>query len=122
MGRFLDAVESFEGKNRVGELISPSVEHGTREGEKLLRHRLRIGEGSRLPRGVVMVTLVHAVIGGDAHPGPERMLAANLQTIVLYPVELVGQGANGCIAKPVIIVPSEAALIERDRAGEKHRE
>src|ERR1700748_3761464 len=98
MGCLLDAVEPFEGKNRVGELIGASVEHGTREGEKLLRHRLRIGEGSWLPRGVVMVTLVHPVIGGDAHPSPERMLAADLQTIVLYHVELVGQGANGCIA------------------------
>ena len=35
---------------------------------------------------------------------------------------LARDGIDGGIAEPIIVVPTEAALVERDRAGEEHRE
>ena len=52
----------------------------------------------------------------------ERMGAADLEAIVLHHVELVGERIDRGVAEPVVIVPAEAALVERHRAGEEHRE
>ena len=50
------------------------------------------------------------------------MGAADLKAVVLHHVELVGQCIDRGIAEPLVIVPAEAALIQRQRAGEEHRE
>src|SRR5436305_15303481 len=65
---------------------------------------------------------MNAVIGGDRNPRAERMAAADLEAIVLHDVETVGQRVDRGVAEPVIIVPAEAALVQRYRAGEEHRE
>ena len=65
---------------------------------------------------------MHAVVGGDGDAGAERMGAADLEAIVLHHVELVGQRIDGGVAEPLVIVPAEAALVQRQRAGEEHRE
>src|ERR1700676_1259609 len=65
---------------------------------------------------------MYAVVGGDADARAKGMAAADFETIVLHHVELVRQCIAAGVAKPLVIVPAEAALIERDGAGEKHRE
>src|SRR6201981_4070374 len=65
---------------------------------------------------------MHAVFGGDGDARAEGMLAADLEPVVLHDVELVGERVDRGITKPVVIVPAEAALVERNRAGEEHRE
>jgi len=47
----------------------------------------------------------------------EWMGAANLKPIVLYHVEFVRQRVDRGVAQPRVIVPAEAALIERHRTG-----
>src|ERR1700739_5073834 len=69
-----------------------------------------------------MKPLMHAVGGGDAPPRPKRMAGADLETIVLHDVELVGQRVDRDVAEPLVIIPAETALIERDGAGKEHRE
>src|SRR3954466_9266578 len=63
-----------------------------------------------------------AVVGGDGDAGAEGGGAADLETAVLHHVELVGERVDGGVAEPAVIVPAKAALIERQRAGEEHRE
>src|SRR6266851_2258523 len=65
---------------------------------------------------------MHAVVGYDADARPEGVAAANLKAIVLHHVEFVGECVDRGVTKPSIIVPAEAPLIERDSAGEEHRE
>jgi len=65
---------------------------------------------------------VHAVVGGDADARAEGVSAADLETVVLHHVELVGERIDGGVAEPVVIVPAKTALIKRQRAGEEHRE
>ena len=65
---------------------------------------------------------MHAIVGGDADARAERMAAADLEPVVLHHVEFVRQRIDRGIAELVVIVPAEAALVERDSAGEEHRE
>src|SRR6266576_6077041 len=65
---------------------------------------------------------MHALVGYDADARTEGMAAADLKPIVLHHVEFVGEGVDRGIAKPTVIVPAEAALVERDGTGEEHRE
>src|SRR6266404_8894567 len=69
-----------------------------------------------------MKPLMHAVVSYDADARTEGVAAADLKAIVLHHVEFVGEGVDCGIAQPLVIVPAEAALIERDGAGEEHRE
>src|SRR5258708_26323148 len=65
---------------------------------------------------------MHAVVGGDGDAGAERMAATDLETIVLHHVESIREGIHGGVAEPCVVVPAEAALVERYGSGEKHRE
>ena len=42
MRRLLDSVKPLQREDRVGKLIGAPVEHRAREGQKFLRHRLRV--------------------------------------------------------------------------------
>src|ERR1700746_519375 len=64
---------------------------------------------------------MHAVIGRDRDARAKWMAAADLEAVVLHHVEFVGESIDRSVAKALVIVPAEAALIERDRAGEEHR-
>src|SRR4029077_13068098 len=74
----------------------------------------------RLTGGIGIKPLVYAVVGGDADARAEGVSAADLETIVLHHVELVGERIDRGIAEPRVIVPAEAALVERHRSGEEH--
>ena len=39
-----DAIESLERKDRIRKLVGAAVQHGASERQKLLLHRLRVGE------------------------------------------------------------------------------
>src|ERR1019366_5926639 len=90
--------------------------------EEFLRHRLRVRERIRLAGWVGIKPFVHAVVRGDTDARAKRVAAADLEAIVLHDVELVRQRIDRGLAKPLVIVPAETALIERDGAGEEHRE
>jgi hypothetical protein len=44
------------------------------------------------------------------------MGTADFEAVVLHHVELVGERVDRLVAEPVVIVPAEMALVERDRA------
>src|SRR5882757_9241978 len=62
MRGFLDAVESFQGEDRVGELVGAAVQHRAGEGQEFLRHRLRVRKRSRFAGGIGVEPLMHAVV------------------------------------------------------------
>src|SRR5437588_12123043 len=49
-------------------------------------------------------------------------MALALETGVLHDVDAIAQRLDRLVAEPLVIVPAKAALVERQRAGEIHRE
>src|SRR6185437_6449271 len=66
--------------------------------------------------------LVYAIARGDGDARAEGVRAADFEPVVLHNVEFIGERIDRGIPKPLVVVPAEATLIERNRAGEEHRE
>src|SRR3569833_1034500 len=109
LGGLRNVVEPLQRQDRLGKVLRTRLQHRAGEGEKLLAHRLRSRERGRLAGGIVVQPLVHAVLGGDRNPGAERMGAADLQTVVLHAVELVGERIDRGVAAPAVVILAEAA-------------
>ena len=54
MRRGGDAIESFQGQDRIGELIGAVVQHRAGQRQEFLLHRLRVRERGRLARRIGM--------------------------------------------------------------------
>ena len=114
LGRLSDAVEPFQRQDRVRKLIGTAVENGARQRQEFLRHGLRIRKRGRLAGRIGINAFMHTIFGRDADAGAERMRAANFQPVILHDVELIGERIDGRAAELVVIVPTKAALVERD--------
>src|SRR6185437_11764140 len=84
--RLLDAIKTLQRQDRISKLIGAAVQDRAGERQKFLLHRLRVGERTRLARGVEEQPLMGAVIGGDADPRAERVGAANFEPVVLHDI------------------------------------
>src|SRR6185312_5918445 len=94
-------IEAFEREDRVGELLGTAVQHGTRQRQELLLHRLCVGEGVRLAGRVDVEPLVYAIARGDGDARAEGVRAADFEPVVLHNVEFIGERIDRGIPKPL---------------------
>src|SRR5258708_15953519 len=110
MRGLLDAIESFQREDRVGELVGAAVQHRAGEGQEFLRHRLRVRKRSRLAGRIGVEPPIHGVVGVNSDAPAERRAAAEFKAGALHALHFFPPTLNLVSAPPFATLPPSPPL------------